>query len=173
MDELEKVEKLRARANVSYEEAKQALAAANGDLLDAMVLLEKQGKAKAPENTTYSTGYEAQRQYLDVKETVKEQEARKRRTFMNSFADLCRTLVRKAMDTSFVVSRHGVELLRIPVWVLIVAIFFWEITLIALLVALFFDCRYSFVSKSGNLDPINKMMDQASDAAGKRCRRKC
>lgn len=40
MEQLEKVEKLRARANVTYEEAKEALEASNWDLLDAMVYLE-------------------------------------------------------------------------------------------------------------------------------------
>ena len=44
MDQLEKVDKLRERANVSYEEAKEALEASNWDLLDAMVYLEKHGK---------------------------------------------------------------------------------------------------------------------------------
>ena len=47
MDKFEKVERLRANANVSYEEAAAALDACGGDLLDAMILLEKQGKAKA------------------------------------------------------------------------------------------------------------------------------
>ena len=42
MTEFEKVEKLRERANVSYEEAKEALLASEGDLLDAMIYLEKQ-----------------------------------------------------------------------------------------------------------------------------------
>ena len=37
MEQLEKVEKLRQRANVSYEEAKGALVACNWDMLDAMV----------------------------------------------------------------------------------------------------------------------------------------
>ena len=38
-NQFEKVEKLRERANVTYEEARDALNEANGDLLDAMVLL--------------------------------------------------------------------------------------------------------------------------------------
>ena len=38
----EKVEKLRERANVSYEEAKNALERSNGDMLDAMILLERE-----------------------------------------------------------------------------------------------------------------------------------
>ena len=38
MDNFEKVEKLREHANVSYEEAKQALENSNWDILDAMSL---------------------------------------------------------------------------------------------------------------------------------------
>ena len=48
--DLEKVEKIREKAQVSYEEAKQALAAAEGDLLDALIELERQGKVQAPAN---------------------------------------------------------------------------------------------------------------------------
>ncbi|MDR2615905.1 MAG: ubiquitin, partial [Oscillospiraceae bacterium] len=48
MATLEQVEKLRERANVSFEEAKAALDEADGDLLDALILLEKQGKTAAP-----------------------------------------------------------------------------------------------------------------------------
>ncbi len=45
MENIEKVEKLRERANVTYEEAKLALEENNWDILDAMVSLEKQGDA--------------------------------------------------------------------------------------------------------------------------------
>ena len=46
MDNFEKVEKLVIKAGVSYEEAKRALEAANGDLLDAMILLEKKARRR-------------------------------------------------------------------------------------------------------------------------------
>ena len=49
MDQLEKVEKIREKTGVSYEDAKSALEACNYDLLDAIVYLEKLGKIKAPE----------------------------------------------------------------------------------------------------------------------------
>ena len=52
MDEFEKVEKLRQRVDVTYEEAKEALKQADGDLLDAMIILEKEGKAAAPKRKT-------------------------------------------------------------------------------------------------------------------------
>ena len=48
MDEMEKVEKLRARADVTADEARNALKACDGDLLDAMVFLEKIGKSILP-----------------------------------------------------------------------------------------------------------------------------
>lgn len=50
MTRLEQVEQLRARAHVSYDEAKKALDEAQGELLDALILLETQGKV-APSQT--------------------------------------------------------------------------------------------------------------------------
>jgi len=44
---IEQVEKLKELADVSYEDAKQALEQCNGDLLEAVIYLEKQGKVKA------------------------------------------------------------------------------------------------------------------------------
>ena len=41
---LEQVERLRAHAAVSYEEARRALEACDGDLLDALILLEREGR---------------------------------------------------------------------------------------------------------------------------------
>ena len=51
MEFLEKVEKLRAKANISYEEAKSILTETDGDLLEAMILLEKQGRITPPAGT--------------------------------------------------------------------------------------------------------------------------
>jgi len=53
MTTLEQVEKLCAMANISYEEAKAALDVANGDLLEAIIYLEKQGKVHAPTGGGY------------------------------------------------------------------------------------------------------------------------
>ena len=55
MDQLEKVEKIREKTGVTYEEAKAALDAAGGDVLDALVYLESQGKIKEPEVSVYTT----------------------------------------------------------------------------------------------------------------------
>ena len=49
MELLEKVEKIREKTGVSYEEAKAALEACGEDVLDALVYLENQGKIKKPD----------------------------------------------------------------------------------------------------------------------------
>ena len=54
MTHYEMVELLREKANVSYEEAKDALETANWDLLDAIVLLEREGKTQN-RPSSYST----------------------------------------------------------------------------------------------------------------------
>jgi len=57
---IEKVDKLVERADVSYEVAKEALESANGDLLDAVILLEREGKlgpeAGQKRTKVYTTG---------------------------------------------------------------------------------------------------------------------
>ena len=54
---LEQVERLREKANISYEEAKAVLEEAGGSLLDALILLEQRGKihSDAGKSAHYST----------------------------------------------------------------------------------------------------------------------
>ena len=53
MDHFEMTEKLRERANVSYEEAKEALELNEWDILEAIVYLEREGKtSRSRENWT-------------------------------------------------------------------------------------------------------------------------
>ena len=72
MTNFEKVEKLVQKANVSYEEAKAALDKADGDLLDAIIILEKEGKTQAPRQSSFSTEYEQQTQYVSVPARVED-----------------------------------------------------------------------------------------------------
>jgi len=52
---LEQVEKVRSCTGASYEEAKAALEACGGSLLDAVILLERRGKDSGPRAGGYST----------------------------------------------------------------------------------------------------------------------
>src|SRR5699024_11972032 len=110
MEQLEKVEKLRERADVSYEEAKEALEACDWDLLDAMVWLEKRGKVKGPSKESFTTSYEEQDQYVSVKDKVQEQEESESDSFFKKLGHFCKILFQKSMDNSFRSEEHTSEL---------------------------------------------------------------
>lgn len=53
--DLEKIDVIRERLGASYEEAKKALEGANGDLVEALVILERQQKEKTADIITLTT----------------------------------------------------------------------------------------------------------------------
>ena len=52
---LEQVERLREKSGLSYEEARDLLERCHGDLLDALIELERQGRLRPGGGGTYST----------------------------------------------------------------------------------------------------------------------
>ncbi len=164
MDELEKVERLRERANVTYEEAKKALEECSWDLLDAMVYLEKQGKVKKPGTGNYSTQYEEP-------EEIREAADRKKSSggitdMLNRFFRWCAKMVQKGNETYFKVEKDGKTKISIPVtvFVILVLLFFWAIFLL-MVIGLFVGCRYSFEGVDEVKLNINHAMDKAADMA--------
>ena len=159
MDTFEKVEKLREKANVTFEEAKAALDEANGDLLDAMILLEKQGKAEERKES-YSTKENAELMVVD-------EPASKEKKRGNAFTDKLKVLWHKSCENYFVIEREDKVMLNIPIWAFIVILAFtWHVTLIAMVVALFFGCKYSFKG-AAQMKTANDVCDKVSEAADK------
>lgn len=170
MDEFEKVEKLRQRANVSYEEAKEALDKSQGDLLDAMIYLEGQGKISADEQTSRSTTYEGQTDLVDVRDTVEKEDKKNKkseRTLGQKIKHLCHLIWIKIRQNKFTVERRDEKIVTIPVWILILALFvsFWTVGVV-LIVGLFFDCRYEIVGPD-DLSAVNNAFDKAGDVVDK------
>ena len=144
MEMLDKVERLREKADVSYEEARAALEQTGGDLLDAMVLLEREGKVKGPGRTTYSTNYDEQKDYLRVKDKVEEQK-RSSGNFGHAFGKLLRGFFRFLRTTVFNVTRREDTIFTMPTWVFALLLFlFWEVLAPVMVIALFFEVRYSY-----------------------------
>ena len=165
MNDLDKVEKLRQRANVTYEEAADALKACDGDLLDAMVYLEKLGKVKAPNNTVYTTNYDEQTKYQDVTYTVEESKKADERTLKDKIKHLVEIIAQKRSDNSLRVERHGKEILVLPLWVVaLILLFAWYLTIAVVIVSLFLDCRYTLEGKD-DMTEANNVMGKATDAA--------
>ena len=75
MEQLEKVEKLRERADVSYEEGERGPGGpATGIFWTPWYGWKKEGKRKGPSKESFTTSYEEQDQYVSVKDKVQEQE---------------------------------------------------------------------------------------------------
>ena len=173
MDHFEMVEKLRAKANVSYEEAKAALEKSDWDMLDALVLLENEGKVKdAPEAKEYTT-----QEKKEYNWNTKNGEVRV--TFSSAMSKLwawIKKMFQKGNANYLVISRRNrslpsqplEELISVPLTLLVLVIFFlWHyiifgIVLVFLSVVL--GARYSFRGPDINTN-VNDFMNKAQDKA--------
>lgn len=168
MSNFDLVEKLRSRANVSYEEARAALDACNDDLLDALIYLEKQGKVSAPSGGgAYSSKAEPQREEASYKTLPpKHEHGEDFRQLMNRFFRWCGDVINKGNKNYFEVWRHNQKILSVPVTVLVLLLIFaFWITLPLLVVGLFLSCRYTFHGTEVESINMNGIMDSAADAA--------
>ena len=172
MDNFEKVEKLVEKAGVTYEDAKAALEKANGDLLDAMIILEKEGKAEAPDQSSYSTKYDKQAQYVSVEEQVendrkkydKEEQRRERK---EKFREGLNKIAHVLTTNFLIIKRKGELVVKLPLWaVILILLVAWHITLIGVIVSLFFGVTYSFMGEA-DMTAANSVMGKASNAAEK------
>lgn len=155
MDHFEMVEKLRQKAQVSYEDAKSALEACDWDLLDALVYLEQQGKLQNEHKASYSTKQEpgpAPKQAPNYRGGV----------FQRLF-DLLVSLVNRLNEVDLEVKRAGKTMFTLPViaFVLLLIFAFW-ITLPLMAVGLFFGLRYRFRGAKG-VEGVNRVMDKAAE----------
>jgi hypothetical protein len=145
MADIELVEKLRERADVSYDEAKEALDASDDDLLEAIIYLEKRGKIPPPRSGGAYSSREARpaaEKYTTYKTQKPETEAFKNN--MHRFGSWLNGLLKISIENLFVVSRKGRILCSLPVLVVVILIIFcfWP-AVVALIVGLFFSCRYN------------------------------
>ena len=162
MEMMEKVERLREKANVSYEEAKDALEQANGDLLDAIVLLERQGKVKGPAQSTFSTDYEEQTEFVKVRDKVEEQE-NSAPSFGRTFGRLFRGFIGFIKNTTFIVTKGEDVLFTMPTICFALLLFFFLLAPV-MVIALFFGIRYLFEGEE-EAQKANSILNKAGDFA--------
>lgn len=134
---LEQIEALRERANVSYAEAKEALEMCNGDLVEALIYLEKNNKVNSSKCNVNSVG---------IWEMIKK-------------------IIRKGNSTRFVIKKDEREVLSMPVTVAVIAaIVATPLVVIGLVLAIATSHRFRFESKNGDGMEINKTLDKVSEA---------
>ena len=171
MENFEKVEKLREKTGVSYEDAKKVLEEKNYDMLDAIIELERQGKVVEPKEGTYTSG--ASREMENVKKFEKaqkkyEKDCRKAsaKEFFRSLADLFRAIFKKSLEIDFCIYKNGQQIASLPLLVLILLLlgFFW-ITVPLIIIGLFFGISYNFTGVDKVVVDVNEVCDKASQTA--------
>ena len=154
MTEFEKAELLTARANVSFEEARDALKACGGSLVDAMVYLERLGHSKQ-----YTRPLQDPRPYYDYEHVYPG------RKTSCGFWGFLKKLFRKSVDNDLVVSQNGIEKFRMPVLAFVILLFMFSmVTLVAMAVSLCFGVTYSFQGKD-DLSKVNSALSAAGSRA--------
>lgn len=135
---LEQIDELRRRANVGYEEAKDALEKSNGDIVEALVYLERQHKGNYEGNNN--------REY--------------------NIRDSIRRLIRQGQETRFTIKKNDNTVVNVPVnAVVLTTVVMPPVTIFGGLAALFTGHRMRFVKRDGGDMEINRMMDKMADAA--------
>ncbi|MCC3868019.1 ubiquitin [Terrisporobacter mayombei] len=167
MENIKLVDTLRDKTNISYEEAKNALENNNWDILDAMLYLEEHGRVKKPSVSIFYTNeykerYTNQKEVVNIREDREKNNSKSENNFGGIFESIC-----KAIDTCnniFVeIRRRGRVLLKLPLTVLILLLFFAFWIIIPLMtVGLFFDIEFLVLAKSVNTDKVNKVFSEIS-----------
>jgi len=162
---LEQVERLREKANVSFEDAKAALEATDGDLLNALIHLEKQGKVAPPAGG----GYYSSRSAAGEEQAASQEQEKKRSgesfaEMMKRFGRFCGRLLDKGNNNYLEAERRGGVVFSLPVTVLVVLlIFLFWVVIPLFILSLFFGFRYRFRGSELGRDGVNRVMDSASD----------
>ena len=163
----EQVERLKDRANVTWEEAKAALEACGGDLLEAVLLLERQGKTPPPPGGFYSTRAGAAGQPPPVQRAPAGQKAGGERwkARLRDLLEGALGILRHCTVNQLEVRRHGQLMSSIPVVIviLLLVVAFWIVAAL-LLIGLPCGCRYSFSGPDLNAAAINRVMERGAEA---------
>lgn len=169
MINLDQVEKLRQYANISFEEAKLALEEADGDILEAIVKLERENRIQPPSGGSYY--YSSKNQ--DSQQALEEDGASSKEDRGSSLAELVGRffrglgkLIKRGNANSFEIRNKDEKLIEFPVTILILMLIaaFW-VTIPLLIIGLFFGYSYSFKGPDLGKENINKAMDTVADAA--------
>jgi hypothetical protein len=169
MATLENVEKLREKANVSFEEAKAALDACNDDLLEAIIYLERQGRVNAPAGGGwYSSSGNADEGYQTAGDAGNGQQngGGSFRSAMGKFGRFLGRVFQIGNTNYLEARKNGEVLFTCPVTALVLLlIFFFWIVVPLLILSLFFGFRYRFTGSELGTEPVNKVMDGVTDTA--------
>ena len=156
MEHIEMIEKLREKAGITREEAADALTRANWDMLEALVILEREGKVKPLTSSVVTASPQAYGSYGQngANGTYSSYGTYDPNTPGSSYGtrgpagptagDRLKALFRNAVIYSLIVRRNGKVVISLPVFLfagILLAAF--RLSAVALLLGLFLGCKYS------------------------------
>ena len=169
---VEQVEKLREKTGASYEACKDALERSDGDMLDAVIHLERLGANPSAGRGASFTTQPVESTAEAVKRVFSEpaggtKKGKKKdpewRDWARDVMEMGANLVRHSTVNQLEVWRHGKLMTSVPILILalLIILAFW-ITIPLIIVGLFLDCRYRFVGPDLGKESINDVMDNVS-----------
>lgn len=133
---LEQVDELRKRAHVSFEDAKEALEMFEGDLVEALVYLEKNKKFKGQKCCSEDS----------------------------SILDKIKGLIKKGNEIRFIIKKKERRVLDLSLNVFIlIAVFAFHVTAVALVIALLAGYKLKFENCKGEGMKVNETLDKVHD----------
>ena len=172
----EQVEKLKEKANISWEEARYALEANGGDLLDALIWLERTGRIRAPASGFYSTrgggttDPDSARLPASPLPPPGFGDSREKHTLRDRLRELLAAgldILRHSTVNQFEVWRGDALLTSVPVLILVLLLIVaFYITIPLIVVGPFFGCRYRFQGPDLGKNSINDVIEDVSDSVG-------
>lgn len=134
---LEQIDLIMQRANVSYAEAKAALEQANGDILEALLLLEQGEKIKT-NNTTHYTN-------------------------QGSTSEKITSFINKLNATNFIMKKKERTYIDVPLSVVLIAIIIcFHVSIIGIIISLIFGIRIHIKGDNDLANKINSTFDEFS-----------
>ena len=157
MDHLEMVERLSSKANVSMEDAKEALEANDWDLLDALLMLQSKESLKDIELSAGAAVEAEQKSGAGTAQDAKPAPTNIITRFLHMLAEW----VKKGNEVTIEIKRKGELRLGLPLnVVLLLLIFLFWCTLGATLLALIFGYRFTLRGLPFD-DSVNNAMEKA------------
>lgn len=167
MDTMEKVEQIREKTGVSYEDAKAALDANNNDVLDAIIWLEREGKATTTTARATTAADTSGADAMGAAQAAYEQSTT-RSAIKDDAAGLWEAIKKafaKSVEIKMVATRNGQVFFSLPLIVPILGLLFWGATIWLLILGLFFGLRYRFDTPGKAANMANDVMDKAANMA--------
>lgn len=169
MEKLDKVELVREKCGVSYEEARDALEACNYDVLDAIVKLEREGKANVRTATFTTEAESTPNVSAEMAQAQYEYHEQSRKTKVGETLGRIGEAIKKAlkagMDMTFVAEREGERVVALPLLIVIIGLLAWGASLWLLIIGLFFGFRYHIEGADPLTIDVNDAMGKAADVA--------